>query len=148
MSINQEEGNSLQDRGPIALARLFRHTIPGGLYHPPLSPGPGALWVCQMLDELEIIQRDPASLSNSHKFPLIRQTVCLCERSASRGSDRVVEGCELPQREARMSRYAISVFPSPLRDGDWWLAKSLITGREGYVPSNFVARVETLEVEK
>ncbi|KAM9622100.1 tyrosine-protein kinase Blk isoform 4-T6 [Trichechus inunguis] len=32
--------------------------------------------------------------------------------------------------------------------GDWWLAKSLITGREGYVPSNFVARVETLEVEK
>ncbi|XP_066109514.1 tyrosine-protein kinase Blk [Saccopteryx bilineata] len=32
--------------------------------------------------------------------------------------------------------------------GDWWLAKSLITGREGYVPSNFVARVGTLEVEK
>ncbi|KAK1343027.1 hypothetical protein QTO34_015797 [Cnephaeus nilssonii] len=32
--------------------------------------------------------------------------------------------------------------------GDWWLAKSLITGREGYVPSNFVAQVETLEVEK
>ncbi|XP_036898069.1 tyrosine-protein kinase Blk [Sturnira hondurensis] len=32
--------------------------------------------------------------------------------------------------------------------GDWWLAKSLITGREGYVPSNFVARVETLEIEK
>lgn len=39
-------------------------------------------------------------------------------------------------------------FPSPLRDGDWWLAKSLVTGREGYVPSNYVARVETLEVEK
>ncbi|XP_006864389.1 PREDICTED: tyrosine-protein kinase Blk [Chrysochloris asiatica] len=32
--------------------------------------------------------------------------------------------------------------------GDWWLAKSLVTGREGYVPSNFVAEVETLEVEK
>nr|XP_012608423.1 tyrosine-protein kinase Blk isoform X3 [Microcebus murinus] len=32
--------------------------------------------------------------------------------------------------------------------GDWWLAKSLVTGREGYVPSNFVARVESLEVEK
>ncbi|XP_046511668.1 tyrosine-protein kinase Blk isoform X1 [Equus quagga] len=32
--------------------------------------------------------------------------------------------------------------------GDWWLAKSLVTGREGYVPSNFVARVETVEVEK
>ncbi|XP_063469474.1 tyrosine-protein kinase Blk isoform X6 [Symphalangus syndactylus] len=32
--------------------------------------------------------------------------------------------------------------------GDWWLAKSLVTGREGYVPSNFVARVESLEVER
>ncbi|XP_038291173.1 tyrosine-protein kinase Blk isoform X3 [Canis lupus familiaris] len=32
--------------------------------------------------------------------------------------------------------------------GDWWWARSLITGREGYVPSNFVTRVETLEVEK
>lgn len=41
-----------------------------------------------------------------------------------------------------------SVFPAPLRTGDWWLAKSLVTGREGYVPSNFVAPVETLEVEK
>lgn len=59
-----------------------------------------------------------------------------------------MEGCELPQKEARTSHYAISVFPSPLRAGDWWLAKSLVTGREGYVPSNFVARVETLEVEK
>ncbi|KYO28559.1 hypothetical protein Y1Q_0005355 [Alligator mississippiensis] len=33
-------------------------------------------------------------------------------------------------------------------DGDWWLAKSLTTGRKGYVPSNFVAQVDTLEVEK
>ncbi|XP_062068926.1 tyrosine-protein kinase Blk [Lepus europaeus] len=32
--------------------------------------------------------------------------------------------------------------------GDWWLAKSLVTGKEGYVPSNFVAGVESLEVEK
>ncbi|XP_029452002.1 tyrosine-protein kinase Blk isoform X2 [Rhinatrema bivittatum] len=30
---------------------------------------------------------------------------------------------------------------------DWWLAKSLSTGREGYIPSNFVAQVDTLEVE-
>lgn len=36
----------------------------------------------------------------------------------------------------------------PTSAGDWWLARSLITGREGYVPSNFVAPVETLEVEK
>ncbi|XP_012879706.1 PREDICTED: tyrosine-protein kinase Blk isoform X2 [Dipodomys ordii] len=32
--------------------------------------------------------------------------------------------------------------------GEWWLAKSLVTGREGLVPSNFVAAVESLEVEK
>ncbi|KAM4836883.1 tyrosine-protein kinase Blk [Thomomys bottae] len=32
--------------------------------------------------------------------------------------------------------------------GEWWLAKSLVTGREGLIPSNFVAPVETLEVEK
>lgn len=42
----------------------------------------------------------------------------------------------------------ISVSPLPTSTGDWWLARSLITGREGYVPSNFVAPVETLEVEK
>ncbi|XP_044516844.1 tyrosine-protein kinase Blk isoform X1 [Gracilinanus agilis] len=35
-----------------------------------------------------------------------------------------------------------------MKTGDWWLARSLVTRREGYVPSNFVARVETLEVEK
>ncbi|NXH42490.1 BLK kinase, partial [Dicaeum eximium] len=33
-------------------------------------------------------------------------------------------------------------------EGDWWLAKSLSTGRKGYVPSNFVARVDSLEEEK
>lgn len=38
--------------------------------------------------------------------------------------------------------------PSSASTGDWWLARSLVTGREGYVPSNFVAPVETLEVEK
>ncbi|XP_074144023.1 tyrosine-protein kinase Blk isoform X1 [Sminthopsis crassicaudata] len=35
-----------------------------------------------------------------------------------------------------------------MKTGDWWLAKSLVTGREGYVPSNFVARLKTLEIEK
>ncbi|XP_034966420.1 tyrosine-protein kinase Blk [Zootoca vivipara] len=33
-------------------------------------------------------------------------------------------------------------------DGDWWLAKSLTTGHKGYIPSNFVARVNSLEEEK
>uniref|UniRef100_A0A8C1K0Z8 Tyrosine-protein kinase n=1 Tax=Cyprinus carpio TaxID=7962 RepID=A0A8C1K0Z8_CYPCA len=33
-------------------------------------------------------------------------------------------------------------------NGEWWLAKSLITGYEGYIPSAYVARVHTLEVER
>ncbi|XP_051951519.1 tyrosine-protein kinase Blk [Xyrauchen texanus] len=32
--------------------------------------------------------------------------------------------------------------------GEWWLAKSLVTGYEGYIPSTYVARAETLEVER
>ncbi|XP_037306228.1 tyrosine-protein kinase Blk [Pungitius pungitius] len=33
-------------------------------------------------------------------------------------------------------------------NGEWWLAKSLETGEEGLIPSNYVARADTLEVEK
>ncbi|XP_058235774.1 tyrosine-protein kinase Blk [Hemibagrus wyckioides] len=32
-------------------------------------------------------------------------------------------------------------------NGDWWLAKSLVTGNEGYIPCTYVARAHTLEVE-
>ncbi|TMS12190.1 Tyrosine-protein kinase Blk, partial [Larimichthys crocea] len=33
-------------------------------------------------------------------------------------------------------------------NGEWWVAKSLLTGQEGFIPSNYVARADTLEVEK
>ncbi|XP_019740525.1 tyrosine-protein kinase Blk isoform X3 [Hippocampus comes] len=33
-------------------------------------------------------------------------------------------------------------------NGDWWLARSLATGDEGFIPSNYVARADSLEVEK
>ncbi|KAL4623927.1 tyrosine-protein kinase Blk-like [Arapaima gigas] len=33
-------------------------------------------------------------------------------------------------------------------NGDWLLAKSLVTGEEGYVPSNYVAKLDTLDVER
>lgn len=36
----------------------------------------------------------------------------------------------------------------PCRDGQWWVAKSLVTGLEGFIPCNYVARADTLEVEK
>ncbi|XP_015207772.1 tyrosine-protein kinase Blk [Lepisosteus oculatus] len=32
--------------------------------------------------------------------------------------------------------------------GDWWLAKSLVSGNEGYIPRTYVARLDTLEVER
>nr|XP_046155062.1 tyrosine-protein kinase Blk [Oncorhynchus gorbuscha] len=33
-------------------------------------------------------------------------------------------------------------------NGDWWFAKSLVTGEEGCIPCTYVARVDTLEIEK
>ena len=33
-------------------------------------------------------------------------------------------------------------------DGDWWLARSLKTGREGYIPSNYVAAVESVQAQE
>lgn len=32
-------------------------------------------------------------------------------------------------------------------DGDWWLAKSTVNGREGYVPSNYIAPLESINAE-
>ena len=33
-------------------------------------------------------------------------------------------------------------------DGDWWLARSLKTGREGYIPSNYVAPVKSVQAQE
>ncbi|XP_053104442.1 tyrosine-protein kinase Blk isoform X1 [Hemicordylus capensis] len=33
-------------------------------------------------------------------------------------------------------------------DGDWWLAKSLTSGKKGYIPRNFVVRANSLDEEK
>lgn len=33
-------------------------------------------------------------------------------------------------------------------DGDWWLAKSLDTLKEGYIPSNYVAESKTIQAEE
>lgn len=35
-----------------------------------------------------------------------------------------------------------------LRSGEWWRARSLATRKEGYIPSNYVARVNSLETEE
>ena len=33
-------------------------------------------------------------------------------------------------------------------DRDWWLARSKDTGKEGYIPSNYVAKVNNLNKHK
>ena len=33
-------------------------------------------------------------------------------------------------------------------DGEWWFAKSKNTGQEGYIPNNYVAENNTLDVEE
>lgn len=33
-------------------------------------------------------------------------------------------------------------------DGDWWLARSLRSGREGYIPSNYVAPMESVKAKE
>ncbi len=33
-------------------------------------------------------------------------------------------------------------------EGDWWLAKSVKSGQEGYIPRNYVAALSTFEAEE
>ena len=33
-------------------------------------------------------------------------------------------------------------------EGDWWMARSLATGSEGYIPRNYVAPIESYEAEE
>ena len=33
-------------------------------------------------------------------------------------------------------------------DGDWWMAKSVKTGKEGYVPRNYIADLTSFEAEE
>lgn len=33
-------------------------------------------------------------------------------------------------------------------DGDWWLARSMLTGQEGYIPSNYVAPMESVQAKE
>ena len=33
-------------------------------------------------------------------------------------------------------------------DGDWWMAHSVTSGREGYIPRNYVAPLSSFEAEE
>lgn len=41
----------------------------------------------------------------------------------------------------------LEVYPEDLRN-DWWRARSRDTGGEGFIPSNYVAEVQTLDAEE
>jgi len=41
----------------------------------------------------------------------------------------------------------LEVYPEDLRN-DWWRARSRDTGREGFIPSNYVAEVQSLDAEE
>lgn len=38
--------------------------------------------------------------------------------------------------------------PSFPREGDWWEARSLSSGATGYIPSNYVAPVDSIQAEE
>ena len=33
-------------------------------------------------------------------------------------------------------------------DGDWWQAQHSVTGKKGFIPSNYVAKVQTIQAEE
>lgn len=41
-----------------------------------------------------------------------------------------------------------SVRPSLPSEGDWWEARSLSSGDTGYIPSNYVAPVDSIQAEE
>lgn len=34
------------------------------------------------------------------------------------------------------------------REGDWWEARSIATGKNGYIPSNYVAPADSIQAEE
>lgn len=98
-----------------------------------------------------------------HSWPLQMKT-CLWPCTSLRRATRRIclskrgTSSKFCKSKCRLRRGVQSVFtlekqhhlslPLFCRSGEWWLAKSLTTGQEGYIPSNFVARAESLEEEK
>lgn len=71
------------------------------------------------------------------------------------GESRVWRGC-VQGEEAHGGRWTgLSICPSSTtfsaslpREGDWWEARSLSSGATGYIPSNYVAPVDSIQAEE
>ncbi|OBS76190.1 hypothetical protein A6R68_17356, partial [Neotoma lepida] len=50
--------------------------------------------------------------------------------------------------ECRMDDAVTSLLFFLCREGDWWEARSLTTGETGYIPSNYVAPVDSIQAEE
>lgn len=48
----------------------------------------------------------------------------------------------------KWSTYSLPFLFFPCREGDWWEARSLTTGETGYIPSNYVAPVDSIQAEE
>ncbi|XP_038655888.1 tyrosine-protein kinase Blk isoform X2 [Scyliorhinus canicula] len=105
-----------------------------------------------------------SSVKRKHGFPHQGQANQLhCETMSQHGHlDNQISSFEHSQAEKRV--VALHDYePTSERDlgfkkgeqlivlteeGDWWKTRSLISGKEGFAPSSFLARVASLEVEK
>ena len=54
--------------------------------------------------------------------------------------------CKTLKRSTYSLPFLFFFFPS--REGDWWEARSLTTGETGYIPSNYVAPVDSIQAEE
>ena len=70
----------------------------------------------------------------------------IIERLSIIGS--VINGCYLSLSLSYIVYYVHvgELFQIISSDGDWWKARSIYTGREGYIPSNFVTTRKDQEV--
>lgn len=44
--------------------------------------------------------------------------------------------------------YVEEVMMFHCREGDWWEARSIATGKTGYIPSNYVAPADSIQAEE
>lgn len=52
------------------------------------------------------------------------------------------------EREAGSTNLHVRHVNTLCRHGEWWRAKSLTSDKLGFIPSNYVARVDTMETEQ
>ncbi|KAI6073365.1 Tyrosine-protein kinase Fgr isoform X1 [Aix galericulata] len=114
---------------------------------PPCAAGGGVTLFIALYD-YEARTEDDLSFQKGEKFHIINNTALGWVPSGVGGSGGW--GCC-----ARGGRVCVSVCPPLLTarpsvpsEGDWWEARSLSSGDTGYIPSNYVAPVDSIQAEE